>query len=162
VDPPYKDLEHKLLIYTVIKPLIDRYIAANPQLKDLTQQNAFYTRVAHFPKSPKTFMMEFICYNKEILSEAIPAVLKDIDLVIKDRLILEAPTVSQRLLKVARSTESAAVLTSLNNSMLARTHTQCEPDRLVLACNCGQEQALSTRNSLGYEQAIEPIFQVKK
>ena len=144
MDPPYKDMEHKLLIVSVIKPLIDRYIAANPQLTGLTQQNAFYTRIAHFPKSPKTFMREFICYNKEILSEAMPAVLKDIDLVIKDRLIYEAPTVSQRLLKGVWSPESAAVLTCLK------------------VCNCGQEYAVTSRNLLGYEEAIAPIFKVKK
>ena len=137
-------MEHKLLIVSVIKPLIDRYIAANPQLTGLTQQNAFYTRIAHFPKSPKTFMREFICYNKEILSEAMPAVLKDIDLVIKDRLIYEAPTVSQRLLKGVWSPESAAVLTSLQ------------------VCNCGQEYAATSRNLLGYEEAIAPNFKVKK
>ena len=146
-------MEHKLLIVSVIKPLIDRYIAANPQLTGLTQQNAFYTRIAHFPKSPKTFMMEFICYNKEILSEAMPAVLKDIDLVIKDRLIYEAPTVSQRLLKGVWSPESAAVLTCLKKICKIWS---CRP------CNCGQEYAVTSRNLLGYEEAIAPNFKVKK
>jgi len=99
VDPPYKDEEHKSLITRVLKPLVERYITANPHLTDLTNRNACYTRTAHFPNSPKTFMMEFFCFNLEILCEVMPAVLKDVDLVIKDRLLIERPIVSQRLLK---------------------------------------------------------------
>jgi hypothetical protein len=50
VDPPYKDEEHKSLITRVLKPLVERYITANPHLTDLTNRNACYTRTAHFPK----------------------------------------------------------------------------------------------------------------
>ena len=79
VDPPYKDEEYKSLILSVLKPIVERYIAENLHLTDLTQRNACYTRTAHFPNSPKTFMMEFFCFNLEILCEVMPAVLKDVD-----------------------------------------------------------------------------------
>jgi hypothetical protein len=67
----------------------------------------------NFPQSPKKFMMEFFCHNLKFLFELIPAVMKDVDLVIKDRVNIERPILSQRLIDDVKYVEADEPLVHL-------------------------------------------------